>query len=144
MSAVVLTAREDPPADHRSEARSLAVLIVDDDRPVRESLRFLLAGEGMAVSVAADGGEAAQRLAEQRFDVVITDLSMRGGGRRWIEYVRSVHPDAAVIVITASDLETGAAQKLRDAGYPVLAKPVPATDLLDALARAMRGMQDPE
>lgn len=144
MSAVVLRASEDTCSARGGDARPHGVLIVDDDRAVRESLRFLLTAEGLAVAVAANVEEAAHWLGQQRFEVVITDLSMLGGGRRWIEYLQSAQPDAAVIVITALDLESGPVDALRDTGCTVLGKPVPAANLLEALERATRGSQDHE
>lgn len=121
------------------------ILIVDDDRAVRESLRFVLAGEGFAVSVATSVDEAAQLLAGQRFEVVITDLSLPGGGRRWVDYLRSAQSDAAVIVVTAVDVRSPPVDALRDVVFAVLGKPAPADHLLDAVERAtQRGSQDAE
>jgi DNA-binding NtrC family response regulator len=145
VSTAALAAPKSPYTVRAGDVRPPGVLVVDDDRAVRESLRFLLAGAGMEVSIAAGVGEAARRLAERRFEVVITDWSMPGGGRRWIEYVLRSQPNAAVIVITAAlDVASGLAAALRDAGCVVLGKPVPAASLLEVLKRTTRGSQDDE
>jgi DNA-binding NtrC family response regulator len=123
----------------RANAAAHTVLVVDDDRGVRESLRFLLAAEGFAVSVADSVAAAARLLTDTAFEVVITDLVMPGGGPGWIHLVRSIQPVAAVIVLTAVDVESPAVERLRDAGVEVLAKPVPPDELLAALGRATAG-----
>jgi len=62
-----------------------------------------------------------------------------GGGRAWVHFVRSIQPAAAVIVLTAVDVESPAVEGLRDVAFEVLAKPLPADELLAALERATAG-----
>ena len=120
----------------------LAVLIVDDDRAVRESMEFLLTGGGYTASVAAGVEEATRVLAERAFEVIITDLVMPGGGRTWIHVLRGLQPDATIIVVTAADLLSPTVDALRSVVFAVLGKPVAPDELLDTVARAVTEGQE--
>jgi len=52
------------------------ILIVDDEKPIRDSLKLILDEEGYSTNVASDGEDALQRLQEDVYDVVITDIKM--------------------------------------------------------------------
>jgi CheY-like chemotaxis protein len=82
-----------------------AVLIVDDDPPLRGLLRSLLAHAGEHdVVTCSDGAEAIDVLAQRTFDVILLDLMMpRRDGYAVIEYLRANHPAQlrVVLVMTA-------------------------------------------
>jgi two-component system response regulator PilR (NtrC family) len=78
------------------------VLVVDDERSMRELLDITLRQEGYDVTL-ADGGEAAIRaLDETVFDLVVTDLRMRGvDGLAVLRAVKERAPETAVLMVTA-------------------------------------------
>lgn len=89
-----------------SAARSLRVLLIDDDPTLIESLRSALADEGHKVT-AANGGQAgidtfrAAYGAGMPFDIVITDLAMPDvDGRQVVASLRAVAPDTPIVLLT--------------------------------------------
>lgn len=90
-----------------STAPRAHVLAVDDSFTMRELLRNTLNGAGYAVTLAADGREALDRLAETTPDLIVTDLNMpRLDGFGLIEAIRS-GPKAARVPILVLTTETG-------------------------------------
>jgi CheY-like chemotaxis protein len=80
----------------------LRVLVVDDDRSVRESVAELLRGEGCEVETAPNGRIALRRLETLRFDVVLSDVVMpEMDGYELFQAVRRGHPGTRVILMTA-------------------------------------------
>ena len=55
---------------------SAKILIVDDEKAIRESLEIVLKDEGYKAETAADGEEALEKLRTENYDVVITDIKM--------------------------------------------------------------------
>ena len=96
--------RKDRPQDS-------TILLVDDDRAVRESLGRVLATEGWRVVSAASGEEALEQLALRQPDLMITDLRMADvSGWDLLFHEQMQRPDLPVFVITALPLpEVGGA-----------------------------------
>src|SRR5437763_17070303 len=79
-----------------------AVLIVDDEAGIRESLQTLLELEGYRVEIAGDGEEGLARLASEPFDVVLLDYALPGrNGLEVLADLRDRDPQITVIMITA-------------------------------------------
>lgn len=77
------------------------VMVVDDEPVVGERLKEHLDRKGYAVEIFTDSQRAVDRLAEKRFDVVITDLRMEGpDGLDVLQFVRGQSVDTQVILIT--------------------------------------------
>lgn len=82
------------------------ILIVDDERLIREGLKMTLQGEGYEVRTARDGDEALNKIAERRPDLVLLDVMMpRMNGFRCCEEIRKTDPLLPVIFLTAKDSE---------------------------------------
>lgn len=106
------------------------ILIVDDERVLREGLKAMLAGEGFAVRTARDGADALKRISEKTPDLVLLDVMMpKMNGFRTCEEIRRNHPTLPVIFLTAKDSETDQVRGIglgaddyisKDAGEPVL------------------------
>ena len=78
------------------------ILIVDDEKDIRDTMRAFFELQGFEVFEAADGVEAIERVREEPFDVVLTDLMMPGlNGLEVLKLVRSTSPATAVLIITA-------------------------------------------
>ncbi len=93
------------------------ILVVDDDREIRELLTEFLSGLGHEVTPAASGKEAFDAIegAPRPFDLAVVDWQMAGiSGRDVIEHLRESHPATAILVSTGhtadevSDLHVGA------------------------------------
>lgn len=82
-------------------SRESSVLILDDERVVCERLQEHLEKLGLTVEIYTDSQEAIDRLAEQRFSVVVTDLKMKGPtGLDVLHFVRDHSPGTQVFIIT--------------------------------------------
>ncbi len=114
------------------------ILIVDDESIVREMLCLRLAREGYKVAVAASGDAAVRALSETHFDLVITDLVMRGGdGYAVMEYVDRQRLDTAVIVVTAYGSIDSAIEALRRGAVDYVQKPFEMALMSLAVNRAL-------
>ena len=111
-----------------------AVLLVDDDPAVRESLRRVLIGEGLHVFSASGGDEALRFLELHEPDLLITDLCLAStDGWGILARESRLRPELPIFVITAlPPQESGGADKVADEFFQ---KPLD----LDALLAAIRG-----
>ena len=101
------------------------ILVVDDERNIREGLRRALEFDGHAVVTAADGREALSVLANEEIDLVIADLRMpRLSGDQLLKQVAERHPTVRVIILTGHATVEVAVQAMRDGAYDFLEKPV--------------------
>jgi two-component system response regulator HydG len=118
------------------------VLVVDDDAQMGGLLRDRLARRGFEVDVQTSPQEAFDRLAAEDFDVVVTDVKMRGiDGIQLCERITANRPDVPVLVITAfGSLETAVAA-IRAGAFDFLAKPFEVEELAFRLDRALRHHQ---
>ncbi len=114
-----------PAADTASGAKS-SVLVVDDEDIVLTLMRDLLVPDGLEVTVARNGTEAAKLIQSHRYDLIITDKNLPDvNGMELARLTRARHPDCAVIIMTAyPSLES--AQAALDLGLvDYLEKPFP-------------------
>ena len=101
------------------------VLIVEDERLIREVLSTELRKAGHNVVTATDGQEALQIIGTDIFDLVITDLKMPGrlGGMEILKAVKEISPETVVIVITAFATFAVGVEAMRLGAYDVFPKP---------------------
>jgi putative two-component system response regulator len=116
-------------------ARRPRVLVVDDHEPSRTLLTRLLAGEGYAVDVAADGPSALSIIASGSADVVLLDVNLPG--MNGFDVCRRVRQEVQtrltpIVVITAHDTPSERVEGLEAGADDFLTKPV---DRLELLAR---------
>jgi CheY-like chemotaxis protein len=124
--------RAQPPAG--TPGSPLSVLIVDDEPVVRETLADMLEALQHRAVVAESGPKALAALASQRFDLVITDLTMpEMTGQELVQAVRRAHPHVRIIVMTGYGQESATVQtELADG---VLDKPFSFAQVEDMIAR---------
>ncbi len=116
--------------------RARRLLVVDDEPLVRELYAEALNGEGQ-VDVAADGIEALALLDANRYDLILTDVSMpRLDGLGLFETVLAGRPEsAAAFMFVTGSLFGGNAVVIDGFSLPLLHKPI----RMDALVAAVRG-----
>ncbi|HVP53710.1 MAG TPA: sigma-54 dependent transcriptional regulator [Candidatus Eisenbacteria bacterium] len=109
----------------RDDAASLgAVLIVDDEAAIRESLQTLLELEGYSVDTAADGEEGLARLAERPYDLVLLDFAMpERNGIEVLQEIRERDTELAVIMITAYGTVENAVNAMQAGATNFIQKP---------------------
>ena len=100
------------------------ILIVDDERSLRDVLGIMLKRAGYDVTVASDGDEAIARVEKELFDLVITDLKMpNAGGLEVLKAVKEASPDTVVLIITAFASAESAVEAMKLGAYDYLPKP---------------------
>src|ERR1700684_1483565 len=101
-----------------------AVLIIDDEAEIRESLQTLLELEGFAVETAATGEAGLQRIGEHPFDLILLDLTLPGrNGMEILEEIRSHETGLPVIMITAFGTVENAVRAMRGGATNFVQKP---------------------
>jgi two-component system, OmpR family, response regulator MprA len=121
------------------------ILVVDDDRAVRESLRRSLVFNGYDVDVASDGSEALDRLRAQRPDALVLDVMMpRVGGLETCRRLRADGDDVPILVLTARDSVADRVAGLDAGADDYLAKPFDLEELLARLRALLRRTQHGE
>src|SRR6266568_4623129 len=107
-----------------------AILIVDDERSMREFLEILLAKQGHEVSSAADLPAALARAAAGDLDLVITDLRLgRDSGIDVLQKVKAASPTTEVVMVTAFATTDTAVQAMKLGAYDYLQKPFKVDEL---------------
>jgi len=100
------------------------ILVVDDDGPVRESLRRSLSFNGYDVELAGDGLEALQAVADQRPDAIVLDVMMpRMDGLETCRRLRAAGDDLPVLMLTAREMVSDRVAGLDAGADDYLAKP---------------------
>jgi two-component system NtrC family response regulator/two-component system response regulator HydG len=114
------------------------VLVVDDDRNTRESLRRGLSREGYEILTAEDGSKAVPILQDREVDLIITDYKMPGmDGLRLASTARVINPSAVVIMISAFASVDTAVSAIKQGIFDVIEKPMKMRDVKKAAARAL-------
>jgi two-component system, cell cycle response regulator len=115
------------------------VLVVDDDRLIREMTCDALIEEGFEVASASSGGAALEKLrVDGPFDIVITDLSMREmDGLELMESIRRAHSKTDVIILTGYASLESALQAMRLGAADYLRKPVAPPEIIYAIKRTV-------
>ncbi|MFQ5455638.1 MAG: sigma-54-dependent transcriptional regulator [Nitrospirota bacterium] len=101
------------------------ILVVDDEKSMRDFLAIMLKKEGYRVTTAEDGEDAQNILSkEDIFDLVITDIRMpRVDGLKVLKTVKEVSSDTVVLMITAYASTETAIEAMKEGAYDYIPKP---------------------
>ncbi|MCD9155380.1 response regulator transcription factor [Aeromicrobium duanguangcaii] len=117
----------------------MRILIVDDDRAVRDSLRRSLEFNGYAVDVASDGAEALAKVAQSAPDAIVMDVMMpRLGGLDATRALRAAGNDVPILVLTARDAVSDRVDGLDAGADDYLSKPFALEELLARVRALLR------
>jgi two-component system response regulator MprA len=120
------------------------VLVVDDDRSVRDSLRRSLEFNGYAVSLASDGAEALASIAGHAPDALVIDVMMpRLDGIETTRALRTAGSDLPILVLTARDSVGDRVEGLDAGADDYLTKPFALEELLARLRALLRRISAP-
>jgi CheY-like chemotaxis protein len=115
-----------------------SVLIADDDRGYRETLRELVEPEGYRAVLASSGEEALDIVREEAIHIALFDVHMpRMSGLEAVEIVHQINAVLPCILVTADPSEDVMRQAFRVRAYSVLPKPVSKNILLYTMVRAL-------
>jgi two-component system, NtrC family, response regulator AtoC len=107
-----------------------AILVVDDEEIVRESLGGWLEKDGYEVECAADGPAAVARLRARPWSILVCDLKMPGmDGLAVLEQAKKLQPDLAVVIMTAYATVDTAVSAMKLGAYDYLMKPFDPEEL---------------
>ena len=113
------------------------LLIVDDEKPLREAIAERLSDHGFVVEQADSGEQALQRLSEFAFDVIITDLRLPGiDGREVMDAALQRYPEIVAIVITGFGTVKDAVEAIKQGAADFITKPFQFDALLHVLTSA--------
>ncbi len=114
------------------------LLIVDDEALVCESLQEMLTLEGYSVDTAPDGTAALAKVAENRYQLILSDMRMPGlNGVELLKELRGRAPDTAIIFITGHGHIEGAVEAIKLGAYDYITKPIDDVRLKLSIQRAL-------
>lgn len=114
------------------------ILVVDDEKSIREILSRTLAASGFTVKSVSSGPDALEMIHQEHFDLMITDLLMpEMPGNELIEKAREILPDLIVIVITAHATVETAVKALQQGAYDYITKPFKPEIMIPVIERGL-------
>ena len=114
------------------------ILVVDDEKNIRQGLAKALELDDYQVYTAEDGSEAMKVMVKAEIDLVITDLRMpRVSGEELLKKVSSSYPTVPVIILTGHGTVENAVDAMRDGAYDFLTKPLNLDRLSLLVKRAL-------
>jgi putative two-component system response regulator len=134
-----ITASTSEPSDASAskEAMRAHVLVVDDERGPRESLRMILSARHRVTS-ADEGAEALEILRTESIDLVTVDLNMPGmKGDELMRTIRSEFPQTEIIIITGCGSVETAVEGIRHGVFDYLTKPFDVVQVTASVERAL-------
>lgn len=114
------------------------ILVVDDDAVIREGLRRILIGEGYEVETAGNGRAALDRLDQEQFKLLVTDLKMPGmSGLEVLQAIRTCQPELPVVLITGYAAIDNAVEAMKHGATDYLAKPFSNEEIVEKVKHAL-------
>jgi len=117
----------------------VAVLVVDDEEPIRNALKKFLTQQQFEVYAAAAGEEALNQLRRHKIALMLCDIRMPGtSGVDLVPQAIEIEPDLAILMLTAVNDATSAALCMQRGAMDYLTKPLELADLGRAVQRALK------
>jgi two-component system, NtrC family, nitrogen regulation response regulator NtrX len=115
-----------------------SILVIDDERAIRNTLSEILTSEGFMVDVAMDGAEGIKKIKENNFDCILCDIKMpKMDGMEVLHVARQEKPDVPFIVISGhGNIET-AVDAVKKGAYDYISKPPDLNRMLITIRNAM-------
>jgi two-component system, NtrC family, response regulator PilR len=114
------------------------ILVVDDERSMRELLEYMLTKEGYTISLAANGNTAVKMVADNSYDLILCDIRL--GDITGLEVLRAAkekNNHALVIMISAYASTETAVEAMNDGAYDYVPKPFDNEELIQTIANAL-------
>lgn len=114
------------------------ILVVDDDKSIRKSLRDILEFEKYEVDEAADGLECMVKIKQNSYDIIILDVKMpKMDGMEAIEKIQNLNPDTPVVMISGHGSIDTAVEAVKKGAFDFIQKPPDLNRLLITLRNAV-------
>lgn len=115
------------------------ILVVDDERIVGDTLQKIIEKFGYACKTANSGLDAAKKIDQERFDVIITDIVMpKMGGMELLRKIKEDHPDIDVLMMTGYGTEYTFTEVIKEGATDFISKPFHNDEIEAKLHRIMR------
>src|SRR5512139_3819355 len=119
------------------------ILIVDDERSMREFLEIMLCKDGYVVQCAEDGRLALELFQRDPFDLVITDIRMKPvDGLEVLRRCKAIAPQTVVIIISAYASTETAVAAMKEGAYDYLPKPFKIEEMRAVIRNALASRTD--
>ncbi len=116
-----------------------AVLIVDDEKVVRDSLSKWFVEDGFNVGAAEDAGAALRQMQKQRWDIILLDIKMPGmDGMELQQRIKEIDCSAMIIFITAHASVETAVRALKEGAFDYVTKPIDPDYLSHMITNALK------
>jgi DNA-binding NtrC family response regulator len=123
-------------------AKSLDILILDDEPIVGKRLKPTLVRDGHRVEIFVDPKEAVSRLEQKNFDIVVTDIRMDDmDGIQVLETVTARSPETKVIMITGYATLELARESLTKGAFEFIAKPFKLGEIRGTILKAAQALE---
>ena len=117
----------------------MRILVVDDDRSIRQSLLMILEKDGFEVTCAENASSAIQHLKKASFDLILSDLQMpQMSGLELLDYVKQNYPDIIFMMITAFGTTSSAIQAMKKGAFDYILKPFQVEEVLLNIKSALK------
>ena len=114
------------------------ILVIDDEKSIRNTLQDILTHENYEVVLAEDGQEAIEKADQQKFDVVLCDVKMPGmDGIEVLDRFREIDPDATFVMISGHGTIDTAVEAIKKGAFDFISKPLDLNRLLITIRNAM-------
>jgi len=114
------------------------VLVVDDEKFIRDILADFLGMEGYVVRTAEDGSAAITELSRASYDLVISDLKMpRMGGLELLRELSMSHPDTVTVIMTGFGTVETAIDAMKKGAYDYILKPFKVEEIIHIVQRGL-------
>ncbi len=114
------------------------ILIVDDETPIRRTLRDILEFEGYDVEEASDGLECIAKVQKEKFDVIITDIKMpKMDGIEALERLQILSPETPVIMVSGHGTIDTAVEAVKKGAFDFISKPPDLNRMLITVRNAL-------
>lgn len=114
------------------------ILVIDDEKSIRKSLREILEYENFKVDEAGDGAEGSAMAEKEVYDIILCDIKMpKLDGIEVLEKIQKVHPDIPVIMISGHGTIETAVEAVKKGAFDFIAKPLDLNRLLVTVRNAM-------
>ncbi len=114
------------------------ILVVDDEKSMRDFLSIMLNKEGYEASTAGNGEDALRAVQAEIFDLVITDVKMpRMDGLEVLKMVKDVSPETVVLMITAFATTETAVEAMKLGAYDYITKPFKVEEIKLVIRKAL-------
>ncbi|MFQ6092154.1 MAG: NADH-quinone oxidoreductase subunit NuoE [bacterium] len=119
------------------------ILIIDDERGMREGCRRILESEGYTVETAENGEVGLSKIRERPFDLALLDLKMPGlSGIEVLKQIRHTRLEIIPIMITGHASVQTAVEAMKLGAFDYVEKPFTPDDLLAIVAKALEGRKE--